>query len=127
MAQISFIQRRGAVYYFRQRVPKELLSVIGRKELVFSLKTKDKTEAKLRAAEKQLQIAGQFSTMSGECTKSGITSMAQTKSQNEGKLQLLAMYEEYAKQSNSTERTIDGDRSWSTPYLWSSFRLVVWG
>lgn len=46
MTRFSHLLRRGAVYYARLRVPLDLVEVIGRKELVKSLGTKDEGEAK---------------------------------------------------------------------------------
>ncbi len=39
------LHKRGATYYFRAMVPKDLVSVLGKREIVFSLKTKDKAKA----------------------------------------------------------------------------------
>lgn len=40
--------RRGAAYYARTRVPLDLIAIVGKKELVKALGTKDETEAKRR-------------------------------------------------------------------------------
>jgi integrase len=45
MSLSSNVVRRGAVYYARMRVPKDLANAIGRRELVQSLKTRDPVEA----------------------------------------------------------------------------------
>lgn len=46
MARISYLLRRGASYYARIKVPTDLVDVIGRKELVKALGTKEENEAK---------------------------------------------------------------------------------
>ncbi|WP_353640817.1 DUF6538 domain-containing protein [Mesorhizobium sp. WSM2239] len=46
MARLSYLLRRGASYYARARVPLDLIDVVGRKELVKALGTKDESEAK---------------------------------------------------------------------------------
>ncbi|WP_182085524.1 site-specific integrase [Aureimonas sp. ME7] len=43
---MSYLLRRGASYYARTRVPTDLVSVLGKKELVKALGTKDRAEAK---------------------------------------------------------------------------------
>ncbi len=46
MARLTYLLRRGASYYARVRVPLELVDIVGRKELVKALGTKDESEAK---------------------------------------------------------------------------------
>jgi integrase len=46
MARLSYLLRRNASYYARIRVPLDLVDMIGRKELVKALGTKDEHEAK---------------------------------------------------------------------------------
>lgn len=46
MARLSYLLRRGASYYARVRVPLDLVDIVGRKELVKALGTKDEHEAK---------------------------------------------------------------------------------
>ena len=41
----AHLMRRGAVYYYRRRVPDDIVSVIGKSMIQYSLKTKDKKEA----------------------------------------------------------------------------------
>ncbi|RWX77080.1 site-specific integrase [Neorhizobium lilium] len=48
MARISFLLRRGASYYARTRVPLDLVDIVGKKELVKALGTKEESEAKRR-------------------------------------------------------------------------------
>lgn len=43
---MSYLLRRGASYYARARVPVDLVEIVGRKELVKALGTKDENEAK---------------------------------------------------------------------------------
>jgi integrase len=54
------IQKRGGTYYFRQSVPTELREIIGRKEIVQSLKTKDPAEAKRLARAVADQVEARF-------------------------------------------------------------------
>lgn len=46
MARISYLLRRGASYYARVKVPTDLVDLVGRKELVKALGTKDENVAK---------------------------------------------------------------------------------
>ena len=46
MARISYLLRRGASYYARIKVPADLVDLIGKKELVKALGTKDENNAK---------------------------------------------------------------------------------
>lgn len=46
MARLSYLLRRGASYYARARVPLDLVDIVGKKELVKALGTKDENEAK---------------------------------------------------------------------------------
>lgn len=46
MARVSYLFRRGAVYYARMEVPPDLVAILGTSTLKKSLKTKDETEAK---------------------------------------------------------------------------------
>ncbi|MTD98780.1 tyrosine-type recombinase/integrase [Paracoccus sp. YIM 132242] len=46
MARVSYLYRRGAIYYARIDVPKDLVSVTGTTTWKESLRTKDETEAK---------------------------------------------------------------------------------
>ncbi|WP_265563869.1 DUF6538 domain-containing protein [Sphingomicrobium arenosum] len=41
-----YLDQRGSTYYFRRVIPKELQSVIGKREFTFSLRTKDREKAK---------------------------------------------------------------------------------
>ena len=49
---MMYLQRRqGGVYYFRMAIPTRLTAAYGRKEIVFSLGTKDKADARLKSLE----------------------------------------------------------------------------
>lgn len=50
------LTRRGPVYYFRARVPKQLITAYGRSMVSISLGTTDKGEAKLRARAKRAEL-----------------------------------------------------------------------
>lgn len=45
---MTYLRRRGAVYQFRRPIPEELRPIIGKTELAFSLRTKDRAEAERR-------------------------------------------------------------------------------
>ena len=50
---MSLIYRRGAVYYYQQRIPQDLIESFGKTKHLYSLKTKDRNEAtKLAALER---------------------------------------------------------------------------
>lgn len=58
-----YLQRRaGGVYYFRMSIPTRLTATYGRKEIVFSLGTKDKADARLKSLEHIQKYMIQFST-----------------------------------------------------------------
>ncbi|MEC9291716.1 MAG: DUF6538 domain-containing protein [Pseudomonadota bacterium] len=48
MAKVSYIQRRGGIYYFRHPVPKYLKSLLGQGELMYSFKTYCYDDAKVK-------------------------------------------------------------------------------
>lgn len=50
MSLVTNVFRRGAIFYFRARVPARLTAVVGRRELWRSLKTSDHREARQRAS-----------------------------------------------------------------------------
>jgi len=43
---MSYLAKRGSVYYFRRIVPDDLRSALGKREIMLSLRTKDREEAK---------------------------------------------------------------------------------
>ncbi|WP_374549430.1 DUF6538 domain-containing protein [Sphingobium yanoikuyae] len=43
---MSYLAKRGSVYYFRRIVPDELRATLGKREIMLSLRTKDREEAK---------------------------------------------------------------------------------
>ena len=58
-----YLQRRtGGVYYFRMSIPSRLTAAYKRKEIVFSLGTKDKADARLKMLEYVQKYLIQFST-----------------------------------------------------------------
>lgn len=59
-----YLQRRaGGVYYFRMSIPSRLTAAYGgRKEIIFSLGTKDKSDARLKSLEYVQKYMIQFST-----------------------------------------------------------------
>ncbi len=60
MRSQSHLVRRGAVYYYRARVPSDLVAAVGKKEVKRSLQTSDHRQAKLLAKEVALQVARDF-------------------------------------------------------------------
>lgn len=57
------LRRRGAVYYFRQRVPRALVATVGRVEVQRSLRTADPREAARRAAVVELGMARRWAAL----------------------------------------------------------------
>ena|GEM_PF-2550212 len=43
---MSYLAKRGSVYYFRRIVPDDLRAVLGKREIMLSLRTKDREDAK---------------------------------------------------------------------------------
>lgn len=43
---MSYLTKRGSTYYFRRVIPQELQPVMGRREFMLSLRTKDREDAK---------------------------------------------------------------------------------
>ncbi len=78
----SRLQKRGAVYYFRAMIPKDLHVLYGRKEIVYSIKTKDAHEARPPALPRRISvlddatIRGLFDTWQRECLSGDIWSRA---------------------------------------------------
>ncbi|WP_297804670.1 DUF6538 domain-containing protein [uncultured Brevundimonas sp.] len=53
---LTYLTKRGSTYYFRRVVPHDLRERVGKSEFTFSLKTKDKAEAKRRCLEAAQQV-----------------------------------------------------------------------
>lgn len=62
----SRLQKRGAVYYFRAMIPKDLHVLYGRKEIVYSLKTKDAREARRLARQASVTLDAEFEARRGQ-------------------------------------------------------------
>ena len=45
MGFLTYMQKRESGYYFRKKVPLDLIEVVGKREIVESLQTKDLSEA----------------------------------------------------------------------------------
>lgn len=56
----SWLTTRSGVFYVRAPVPKELVAIIGKREVGYSLRTKDKAEADRRLRDEQGKIEAQF-------------------------------------------------------------------
>lgn len=65
MTDTTHLTRRGAVYYYRARVPADLQQVYGRKMLSFSLGTTNKAEAKSLAKQHAARLDKEFSQYRG--------------------------------------------------------------
>ena len=59
------LQKRGAVHYFRAMIPKDLRVLYGRKEIIYSLKTKDAREARRLARQASVTIDAEFKARRG--------------------------------------------------------------
>jgi hypothetical protein len=68
MVAYNYIQKRDTGYYYRQIVPLELRSVIGKKEIIRSLKTKDIKTAKYKARHLALEILHWFDSLINNTT-----------------------------------------------------------
>ena len=55
-----FKHPKTGIYWLRKRVPKDLLSVVGRNEITKSLQTRDPTEAKLRLVQALAELDAQW-------------------------------------------------------------------
>jgi hypothetical protein len=60
MSRTTHVVRRGATYYFRMRVPLDLVAHYEKNEITFSLKTKDPAEAKRQAHSEALRHIDEF-------------------------------------------------------------------
>ena len=60
MARISHVQRRGAVYHYRRRLPRNLAERLGQSHFVLSLRTKEHREARRLAARLDAEAAPCF-------------------------------------------------------------------
>ncbi|MBA4144068.1 MAG: tyrosine-type recombinase/integrase [Nitrosospira sp.] len=69
-SQIHVLNRNG-IYYFRRRVPKDLLSLYPSSQIIFSLKTKDRKEADRLARIESVKLDQEFQRQRSElCTHS---------------------------------------------------------
>lgn len=59
----TLLHRRGAIYYFRQRIPLELIPCVGKAELRFSLATADAKIALKRLKIISAQLSEQFDSL----------------------------------------------------------------
>lgn len=60
MASQTHVFNRSGTYYFRRRVPKDLLSFYPSSQIVFSLKTKDRKEADRLARIESVKLDKEF-------------------------------------------------------------------
>lgn len=60
-AMTNHLEPRGNVYYFRRKIPNDLVQHFGRKQIMFSLKTRDYAEAKQLAATHTVLTDAEFS------------------------------------------------------------------
>ena len=75
----SNIVRRGAVYYIRVRVPSDLLDYYApKKEITYSLKTKDPREAKRKGNLERVKIDQQFAEARRNGQMTAATAQGQT-------------------------------------------------
>ena len=79
MSLSSNIVRRGAVYYIRVRVPSDLLDYYApKKEITYSLKTKDPREAKRKGNLERVKIDQQFAEARRNGQMTAATAQGQT-------------------------------------------------
>lgn len=60
MKSQTHLVKRGSKYYFRARVPADLVTQYGKHEIYFSLRTSDKAEALQRVRIEQLKLDQEF-------------------------------------------------------------------
>ena len=60
MASQIHVFNRSGTYYFRRRVPKDLLSLYPSSQIIFSLKTKDRKEADRLARIESVRLDQEF-------------------------------------------------------------------
>ena len=60
MSGHTHLYRRGARYYYRGRVPHDLVAVLGKQEIKFSLNTADRREALVRVRERAVEVDQMF-------------------------------------------------------------------
>lgn len=65
MARNTHLQKRGNVYYFRYRIPSDLVEMFGKPEIKHSLKTKDLREAKTLLAVSLVEAEREFDEARG--------------------------------------------------------------
>ena len=63
-SQIHVFNRNGT-YYFRRRIPKDLLSLYPSDQIIFSLKTKDRKEADKLARAESVRLDQEFERKRG--------------------------------------------------------------
>ncbi|MDC7707272.1 DUF6538 domain-containing protein [Vogesella indigofera] len=63
MTKTTHVVRRGATYYFRLRVPADLVEHYGKQEITFSLQTKDQEEAKRKGLKEALRHMDEFESV----------------------------------------------------------------
>lgn len=69
MAKHPYVTRRGAVYYYRRKIPQDLTSHYAPKhEFVFSLKTKDRQEAVRKANVESVRIDREFAELRSDAS-----------------------------------------------------------
>lgn len=60
VARLTGMVKRGGMYWLRVRVPADLVSTFKKREIVYSLRTKDRAEAELKASAERLRIQLEF-------------------------------------------------------------------
>lgn len=59
------ITRRNGVYYFRKKIPADLVAIYGKREIIYSLRTKDRATAARLALRAAVQLDDEFSLKRG--------------------------------------------------------------
>ncbi|MEM5428242.1 site-specific integrase [Cupriavidus oxalaticus] len=59
------ITRRNGVYYFRKKIPADLVALYGKREIIFSLRTKERATASRLALRAAVQLDDEFSLKRG--------------------------------------------------------------
>ncbi|MCA3184774.1 MULTISPECIES: DUF6538 domain-containing protein [unclassified Cupriavidus] len=114
------ITRRNGVYYFRKKIPVDLVAAYGRREIIYSLRTKDRPMAARLALRAAVQLDDEFSLKRGEpvarqqvavtsapaasvSTQGGVETLAP----KANKVTLACLIPIWRRENNPTDKTAD--------------------
>jgi hypothetical protein len=114
------ITRRNGVYYFRKKIPVDLVAAYGKREIIYSLRTKDRPMAARLALRAAVQLDDEFSLKRGEpvarqqvavtsdpaasvSTQGGVETLAP----KANKVTLACLIPIWRRENNPTDKTAD--------------------